>query len=423
MRKRLGPLVLVGVMCITCACSSGESTNNEPDVKPETTETTVGDAIGQDAEIQMTTVPQEDEASSDNEETTESNSATESTSDIENTTTTETTTTEKQTTTEKETTTEKHTTTEKQTTTQKQTTTAKQTTTSQIATVGQETTTNSAMTGSNRGNVTLDIEPSTAATNRAAKIVNDIITDSMSDYQCVLAIHDYLVKNVDYGFVGINDALGTDLAHKAEGALCYDTAVCQGYAEAFELLCSQVGIQAYMMYGTAGTAATGYESHAWNIVKINGEWYHIDCTWDDPTVNGGIVTDGSNIIYQYFLLTDAEMYVDHVVDKTYTTNVKACTSTLFKGVGEKMTLEVAMGEPSKIVLTAKAFYQVVESYVSQNLLDFYIAVPTSEAISQESLGASVSAGLTSAGITGQYGISYVTRNVVGYVVYHITVSK
>lgn len=430
MRKRLSVWLLVGVMYIyiTGACSSGENVNNEPNVKLETTETTVGDVIGQDSEIQMTTVPPEESGSDNeaasNEKDTSDSSASQNGSTSQSTSDTgEATTTQAQTTSSQPTTTQKQTTTQKVTTTQAQTTTIKTTATSELETIGQETTTNAAMTGSDRGAVTLDIEPSVAAKNRASKIVADIITDSMSDYQCVKAIHDYLVKNTDYGFVGISDAAGTDLAHKAEGALCYDTAVCQGYAEAFELLCAEVGIQAYMMYGTAGTAATGYESHAWNVVRVNGEWYQIDCTWDDPLINGNIVTDGSNITYKYFLLTDTEMYVDHVLDKTYSKNAKVCTSTLFKGVGERLSLEAALGEPSKIVLNAKAFYEVVEYYVSSKVLDFYIAIPATETISMDSIGSAATAGLTKAGLTGQYSIGYVTKNVVSYVVYHITISK
>ncbi len=404
MRRKIGVLILVGAMCVISACSSGEGGNNEPDIKPETTETTVGDAIGQDAEIQMTTT--EEESSSEITEDT-------STSEVE-------TTTEEQTTTQPPTTTAQPTT--PPSTTTQETTTKKQVATAPIETVNQETTTNSAMVGSNRGAVTLDITPSAEATKRAQHIVADIINYSMSDYECVKAIHDYLVKNIDYGFVGLKDDTGSDLAHRAEGALCYDTAVCQGYAEAFELLCAQVGIQAHMMYGEA-IAADGIQSHAWNVVKVNGEWYQIDCTWDDPLVNGNVVKNGTNITYKYFLLTDTEMYIDHILDKSYSKDAKVCTSTLFKGVGERMSLEIAMGEPSMIVTKASSFYSAVQKYISEKVLDFYIAVPATQAIDQNSLVKAVENGLNTSGLTGQYGFSYTSMNVVSYVVYHITISK
>lgn len=412
MRKRLSTLVLVGMLGVVSACSKNDGNTNELDIKPETTETTVGDAIGQDAEIQMTTSLEEDESISDGEQT-ESDLPTESQTTTAKPTTTSPTTTKPTTT--------KPTTT-KATETTKTTTTAKHTTTGQLETVEQETTTNSAMSGSSRGDVKLDIEVSDAARKRAEKITNDIITSWMSDYECVKAIHDYLVKNIDYGFVGIDDKYGSDLAHRAEGALCYDTAVCQGYAEAFELLCSCVGIQANMMYGQA-SSSDGYQSHAWNIVRINGEWYQIDCTWDDPLVNGNVVKDGSNIVYTYFLLTDREMYVDHVLDASLSKEAKVCSSTLFCGVGERLTLDKSMSEQSVIVKTAKSFYQAIKNYTVSKVYNFDIAVPKNENISKEKIAEAVKEGIGSSGMAGNYGLSYTSMDVGNYVVYHITISK
>ena len=411
MRKRIGALILVGAMSVVSACSSGADKDSGPDIKPETTETTVGDAIGQDSEIQITTA--EGYSTSDQSESNNETLLRESDESSTNETTGQTTT--------GQTTAQQSTTKAQQTTTQKSTTKT-QTTTKEIVTIKKETTTNAAMAGNNRGTVTLDISPTEAATRRAQQIVADIITSSMSDYQCVKTIHDYLVKNIDYGFVGLKDTTGSDLAHRAEGALCYDTAVCQGYAEAFELLCAQVGIQAYMMYGDA-IAEDGIESHAWNVVRIDGEWYQIDCTWDDPFVNGNVVKDGSNIIYKYFLLTDAEMYVDHVLDKSYSTNAKVCKSTLFKGVGERLSLETAMDEPSTIVTQASSFYRTIEKYLFEGTLDFYIAVPETEGIIQNDIINAVENGLEASQMTGLYEVAYTTVGVVSYVVYHITVSR
>ncbi len=407
MRRKICTLVLVGMLGVVSACSKNEGNGNELDVKPETTETTVGDAIGQDAEIQLTTSSEEDDSSTttQNEEPT--------TTVVKETTTT-------QQSTAKPTSTQSTTT--KPSETKRPTTTVVNTTTGQLETLEQETTTNSAMTGSSRGQVELDIEVSDAARKRAEKITDDIITLAMSDYECVKAIHDYLIKNIDYGFVGKNDKYGADLAHRAEGALCYDMAVCQGYAEAFELLCSTIGIQAQMMYGQAG-AADGYQSHAWNVVRINGEWYQIDCTWDDPLVNGSVVKDGSNIVYTYFLLTDKEMYIDHVLDMELTIEAKKCYSTSFYGVGQRLTLDKNMGENSVIVKTAKSFYQAIKNYTVSKVYRFDIAVPVTENISKEKMADAVTEGISAAGMAGNYGFSYTSVDVGNYVVYHITISK
>ena len=144
--------------------------------------------------------------------------------------------------------------------------------------------------------------PSDAAKNKAKSVVSQIIKSNMSDYDCVKAIHDYVVKNVNYDVNGISTGAVNDTSHPshtAESALCNGLAVCDGYAQAFELLCAEAGIYAYMMYGEGTNPGGGVESHAWNVVKIDGEWYQIDCTWDDPT---GMSED--YISYENFLLAD-----------------------------------------------------------------------------------------------------------------------
>ncbi len=406
MRRRACTIFLVGIIGVLTGCSENDYGSSELDVKPEVTETSKREAIGEDAEIQMTTSFEEKDSTTQREENDSTTQTTVSKPTTEPSTTTETPTTAKPTT----------------TVVAKPTTTVQKTTTGQLETVESETTTNSAMIGKDRGPVKLDIEVSEAAIKKAEKITQDIITSSMSDYECVKAIHDYIVQNIDYGFIGINDKYGSDLAHRAEGALLYDTAVCQGYAEAFEVLCSSVGIQAYMMYGKAGDS-DGYQSHAWNIVRINGEWYQLDCTWDDPLVNGNVVKDGSNITYTYFLLTDKEMYEDHVLDVELSKEARVCKSTMFYGVGQRLSLDKVMGKQSVIVKNTKSFYQAIKNYAVRKIYKFDIAVPYTEAISQDKMANAVTEGINASGIAGNFGFSYTSMDVGNYVVYHITISK
>jgi transglutaminase/protease-like cytokinesis protein 3 len=68
------------------------------------------------------------------------------------------------------------------------------------------------------------------------------------------------------------------------------------------------------------TGSSNNISHAWNVVKIDDEWYQIDCTFDDPVSTDDIIEN--NLRYDYFLITDEQMYIDHLPDaNTYT-----CTS-------------------------------------------------------------------------------------------------
>lgn len=435
MKKKLTIAMLIAAMCVVTACSGGNKEDVKSDKKPETTESTANDPIGEDSEIQMTTKnPDESSSEEPSASTSESTTSNQPSSEEETTNKPSETTTKQETTTKKEDSTttknEQQTTTKKQETSTQETTTKKEqqtTTNSAEIETNEQATTNSAYTESDRGNaITItEFSPSTTAINKAKAIVSSIISNNMSDYECVKAIHDYLIKNVNYDYAGLKDGSvdsPSHPSHTAESALCSNLAVCDGYAQAFELLCAQVGIEVHMMYGEAGNAQAGYESHAWNVVKLAGEWYQVDCTWDDPLINNEVITDGSNITYKYFLLTDSEMYVDHILDKEQTPNEKTCTSTLFKGLGETLSLQVAMGEPGVIVKNAQSFYNAITSYTSKSQFHCYIAVPQTENITEDAMEAAVLAGAYKLGYNGfSYGYSCSYMNVGSYVVYEFDI--
>ena len=311
-------------------------------------------------------------------------------------------------------------------TTTKATTTAKQETTTAKQ---EQTTTKPSQTGGS-GAITIPADefvPSAAAKTKAKTIVSQIINSSMSEYDRVKAIHDYLVKNVNYDLASIQNGTinqGNHPSHTAEGALCSNLAVCDGYAQAFELMCAEAGIYAYMMYGE-GVTPEGNESHAWNVVRINGEWYQVDCTWDDPIVNGVVVGDGSNITYMYFLLTDNEMYADHVLDTTWSKNAKKCTSTLFNGLGLRLSLEASMKYPGVVLSDINGFYQKTTEYLSKSIMTFSLAVPVAESnlLNAESLRNAVSQGVTAANLTGEFSYGYSYMQVGEYIVYNMVVER
>lgn len=125
-------------------------------------------------------------------------------------------------------------------------------------------------------------------------ILGACTSNSYTDYENELAIHDYLVSNIEYG--GEEEG-----AYTAYDALINGKAVCSGYVEAFQTLLDMLGIECRTIKGT-GTE----QDHSWNMVKLDGEWYHVDVTWDDP-IDG----DGS-ISHKYFNVTDTDMALDHI---------------------------------------------------------------------------------------------------------------
>lgn len=124
--------------------------------------------------------------------------------------------------------------------------------------------------------------------------------------------HDYIVTNNKFEKeLGLNQTV--------YGGLVAGKVQCEGYAKTMGYLCDKAGIENMLMTGTNSEKA----SHAWNIIKVDNEWYNLDCTWDDP--QGGFAEDF--IRYNYFLVTDAEILnKTHFQDKSYY-NPPACTAT------------------------------------------------------------------------------------------------
>ena len=140
----------------------------------------------------------------------------------------------------------------------------------------------------------------------------------MTEFQKEVALHDYLVDNCTYSFGSDKN----DNEYRAYGALVEGQAVCNGYAEAMALLlsCADVenryvvgtvasgsrSVRKQEQEGTEGTVTTNKkENHAWNQVKVNGTWYNLDATWDDPVGETPIVS------HAYFNLSDELMRRDH----------------------------------------------------------------------------------------------------------------
>lgn len=130
-------------------------------------------------------------------------------------------------------------------------------------------------------------------------IMDECIDESMSDFEKELALHDYLVKNCKYS-QNVSQPVGSDI-YRAYGALVNGDAVCNGYAEALQLLFACVGIESRFVVGTADGV-----DHAWNLVQLDGVWYHVDSTWNDPLPDQEGVT-----IHSFFNVTDTIMAKSH----------------------------------------------------------------------------------------------------------------
>ncbi len=127
--------------------------------------------------------------------------------------------------------------------------------------------------------------------NKALAVVND----NMTDFEKALAIHDYLVLTAEYNSAatehkdGVVNQIEYQSAWSAYGVLVDKTGVCMSYALAYKYILNLVGVECEY--------AIINQDHVWNIVKLNGKWYHVDVTWDDPNAFG-------KAEHTYFLLSD-----------------------------------------------------------------------------------------------------------------------
>ncbi len=132
-------------------------------------------------------------------------------------------------------------------------------------------------------------------------------------------IHDWLVDNCKYMTEGTKYGEVKDAKHNIEfhsvtglflsyGLEGVGETVCDGYAAAFQMLAKYAHIESYMLINDE-------EDHAWNLAKLDGNWYHLDCTWDDQIIE----KKGESYRYRFFMKTTAQM--ERLDDKYLTQKV------------------------------------------------------------------------------------------------------
>lgn len=141
-------------------------------------------------------------------------------------------------------------------------------------------------------------------------IINRIINKSQSDFDKVLAIHDYMVLNTDYDYENYKRNRIPDKDYDPYYVLKDKKGVCEGYTRATMALLTMIGIENEYVSGKAN-GVSSWGDHAWLIVRINNNYYHMDVTFDDP-----VEMPSDFICWDYFLKADATMSHDHRWDKS-----------------------------------------------------------------------------------------------------------
>ena len=151
------------------------------------------------------------------------------------------------------------------------------------------------------------------ALSEIESVKNQILAQKTGDiYEDIKMVHDYLVDNVEY-----DTTISKPNIYNIYGTLVSGSSVCEGYAKSFKYLMDELGIPCVIVIGKGTNSSGQSENHAWNYVQINGIWYAVDSTWDDPVViGGGRATLTSR--YQYFLKGTRTMDKDHFPNGQFT---------------------------------------------------------------------------------------------------------
>lgn len=137
------------------------------------------------------------------------------------------------------------------------------------------------------------------------EIISKNITNTMSTKDKIKTIHNYIIDSTDYDTLKSNNINDTTYrSNTAYGILLQNKGICSGYSDTMAIFLNKLNIINYKISN---------EEHIWNLVYLDGKWYHLDLTWDDPISSNNITRDN------YFLITTSNLeYLDdntHNFDK------------------------------------------------------------------------------------------------------------
>ena len=179
-----------------------------------------------------------------------------------------------------------------------------------------------------------------------------IVTDKNDKFNTELTIHDYIAKNVKYYEYENIDDIPIN-CHNIYGTLVEKSAVCDGFAKSMKLILNKCGIESIVVTGDLKN-----ESHAWNLVKIDNNWYNLDLTSNKSIKSG----DNSYVIHSYFNITDELIAESHTFDDKEILHEANSTEMNYYVVKNKVI--------SSIDVFQNKFAEVLNNSKNDELLEF-----------------------------------------------------
>ena len=192
-------------------------------------------------------------------------------------------------------------------------------------------------------------------------ILSQIATDD--EYEIELFIHEEVLKNCKY------DESDDPDSSTMYGCLVLGKASCEGYSRAIKSLLDKCNIENYFALGQTINNENPNIGHMWNIVRIKGEYYHLDATWNDNN------DDNENLSYTYFNISDNEIRNSHIVEDRFLGCCNSMNENFF--VKNKLYFEVYDENTKNIISQKLAEYSKLNktklSFKFENELVYNIA--------------------------------------------------
>lgn len=151
------------------------------------------------------------------------------------------------------------------------------------------------------------------------------VTDDMTEFDRELRSHDWLLDKITYDHTAIDNMEEYPEAWTIEGVFTKNAAVCEGYSKAMQVLMYMLGLQCGVVTGVTDGP------HMWNIVLIDGAWYHLDATSNDSDEYGGFYSNfnvnDEQLLKSHTVYDDFDSVTDSQVEKgNYNNKLPSCSS-------------------------------------------------------------------------------------------------
>ena len=136
------------------------------------------------------------------------------------------------------------------------------------------------------------------------------ITEDMPIVNKIKAFHDYVINSTKYDSIKANEMKkniyteNINESHKATGIVKNHLALCSGYTDLMAIYLDHLQVKNYKVSN---------DTHIWNALYLDGTWYHLDLTWDDPVTNTG----KDILIYEFFIIDTDKLVSKDTIEHTY----------------------------------------------------------------------------------------------------------